>query len=305
MYSTVLAAVANSVLLTVFPTVNRGYINTKHVVVPPSGFVSKQGVDSVDSRISRETTQKPVADQFEDDDRRLMEMRSRPLDELLTLANQMEIKWRHIDWNQYARIMIRICSEISNRAVNDERLRRESERFARIALSHSSRFMWEYQSDLVGAFGSRLSSSDSVWLRERREKAELWLQTWQRLEKEFDPTFDVNDRKNRPLMRVYPPDETHLPAGTPPSAIKDPKLRAQYEAAIAENNRKSQRVNLQLPLLGHGPAFKARAEHVLAYLYSQPPFRTTELKRYLQVYIRNAAAKQRILDEVQKNSKGK
>ena len=104
-------------------------------------------------------------------------------------------------------------------------------------------------------------------------------------------------------MRVSPPFETGLCPGTPPSAIKDPKLRAQYEAAIAENKKKAQRVNKQLPLIAHGPAFKAHAEHVLIQLYSQPPTRNAELKRLLEAYVQDANARQRILDGVINASK--
>jgi hypothetical protein len=294
---------AHSVLLLILITINGQANHTIYILAPADVSVSKQKIDAVASGIDSRTTQTSAGDLFEEDNRRLIELRSRSFDELLALATQMEIKWRRIDWNQYARIMIRICSEISNRSVHDPRLRKESERFARIALSHSAMFLWEHQSDLVGALGSRVSPAADDWLRERREKAGLWLQAWQRLDKEFDPTFDINDRKNRPLMRVFPPDETRLPAGTPPSAIKDPKARAQYEAALAENKRKAQRANKQFPLIAHGPSFRARAEHVLIYLYSQPPFRNNELRQYLEMYIRDTPARKRILDAVEKNAK--
>ena len=297
MYTIILIALVNSPLTAGCPLACQGSTATCAGIIP-----SKQRIEVLGARITAELTQETVGKQFEEDDRRLMEMRSRSLDELLSLADQMEIKWRRIDWNLYARIMIRICSEISNRDVHDVRLRRESERFARIALSHASMFLWEHQAFLVEALGSRVSSTDSDWLRERRQNTILWLYAWQRLEREFDPTFDINDRKNRPLMRVFPPDETFLPPGTPPSAIKDPKLRAQYEAAIAENNRKAKRAEQQFPLIAHGAAFKARAEHVLTYLYSQTPFRNAELKRLLETYIKDAAARQRILDAVEKNT---
>lgn len=241
------------------------------------------------------------ANDYEADVNRLFALRSHSLDELLALSYQLEIKWRQIDWNQYAQIMMHICSEISNRGINDSRLRQESEHFATVALSHSKMFSWEYESSLLGWLGYRSSSSDSAWLRERREKAERWLQTWRRLEKEFDPSFDINDRKNGPSLRVYPPIETGLPAGTPPSAIKDSKLRAQYEAAIAENKKRSKRVDQQLPLVLHGPSFKTRAEHWLIGAYSQPPLRNAELKRLLEMYVRDATARQRILSEIGKN----
>jgi hypothetical protein len=198
--------------------------------------------------------------------------------------------------------MTYVCSEISNRGVGDVRLRRESEKFAKLALSHSRMFAWEYQTDLVNVLGYRTTANDSGWIQERREKAELWLQAWRRLEKELDPNFDINDRKNQPSLRVLPPFETRLPPGTPPSAIKDPKLRAQYEAAIIENERKRKKAIEQGPLISHGPAFKAQAEHWLVSAYSQAPTRTQELRSLLEIFIKDAKARERVLDQVRKNS---
>ena len=194
-----------------------------------------------------------------------------------------------------------VCSEISNRGLNVERVRDQSEHFARLALAHSSRYSWEREIGLVGFLGyQRWSANDDVWLRERREKAALWLHALRRLEKQTDRNFDI---KNRPSMRVYPPDETRLPPGSPPSAIKDPFLRAKYEAAIASNKSKSQRFKEHLPLLLHGPAFKQRTERWLIQAYSQPPVRTAELKRYLEINVQDYRTRQRILGEVEKNAK--
>jgi hypothetical protein len=191
-------------------------------------------------------------DDYQNDVDRLVAMRSHPLDDLLALANKLEMKWRRINWNQYALIMMHVCSEISNRRVNDARLRQQSERFAMVTLSHSKMFAWEYQSDLVEALGyQRSSATTGGWLRERHDKAGLWLQTWRRLEIETDPSFDIKDPKNRPVSRVIPP-EPRLPPGSPPSAVKDPKLRAQYAAAIADNERKSEKMLKQFPLQTHG-----------------------------------------------------
>jgi hypothetical protein len=161
-------------------------------------------------------------------------------------------------------------------------------------------YSWEHEAALVGALGYERPANDNLWISERRETTGFWLRAWQRLEKELDPSYDPNDRKNNISLRVYPPVETGLPPGTPPSAIKDPKLRAKYQAAIADNNRKSKKANQQIPLIRSGPSFRSRAEYVLIHLYSQPPSRNLELKRYLESYIRDAAARKRILDAVEK-----
>jgi hypothetical protein len=245
-----------------------------------------------------------VEDDYESDIKRLIALRSHSLDELLTLADQLERKWSRISWDHYARVMVYVCSEIANHGLNNERVREQTEHFARVALSHSRFYSWEHESDLVGWLGyQRSSAKEAVWLHERREKTTLWLRVWQRLDREIDPTFNTNDRSRLPSPRVYPPVETGLPAGTPPSAIKDLRVRARYEAAIAENNRKAKAVQQQLPLVSHGPAFKAQAERWLIQAYSQPPFRNAELKRFLDIYVYDKSTRQRILSEVEKNSK--
>ncbi len=269
----------------------------------PSSRVPAERLDATASRY-RDASEPSLShdNAYQVDLDRLSALRSHSLDEVLAFSNELERKWRSIDWNSYAQIMIHVCSEISNRGVNDLRLRHESENFARLALSHSNMFAWEHEARLVDWLGYR-TGTESGWVGERREKAELWLRAWRRLANEFDPSFDVNDPKNRPSMRVYPPAETRLPPGTPPSAIKDPRLRAEYKAAIAENERKTRKANQQIPLLARGPAFKARAEHWLIGAYSQPPSRNAELQRLLKIYMRDGNTRERIILQVQKNSK--
>ncbi len=268
--------------------------------------VGTGGVGSFHSKAGFDRTADEIEvskNEYQSDVDRLIALRSRPFEELISLANQLEAKWRRLDWNSYARIMTYVCSEIANHGLNNERVRDQREHFARVALSHSSMYLWEYESDLVGSLGyQRYSANVNAWLRERREKTELWLHALRRLEKQTDPSFDINDRKSLPAMRVSPPYETGLPAGSPPSAIKDARLRAKYEAAIDDNKRKFQKVEEQLPLLLHGPSFKKRAERWLIQAYSQPPDRTAELKHYLNSYVRDNNIRQRILSEVGKNS---
>jgi hypothetical protein len=190
---------------------------------------------------------------FEADVQRLIALRARPLEELLTLAAELEGKWRKINWSQYAQMMTHVCSELVNYRLNDAHLRQQSEHYAVLALSHSRMLAWSDQSELVFALGYQ-RSSDTLegWLRERREKTQHWLEAWHRLEIETDPSYDLNDRRNRPALRVVPPDQTGLPPGAPPNAIKDPKLRRQYEKAIAENQRKAEKALKQMRLQTDG-----------------------------------------------------
>jgi len=51
-----------------------------------------------------------------------------------------------------------------------------------------------------------------------------------------------------PPMMPPPPDETGLPSGVSPASIKDPRLRARYEADIAANQVKLKQFSFQLSL---------------------------------------------------------
>lgn len=279
-----------------------GFVASSFDGRPKLFFASSTGIGS---EFVRHPAQFSLAqNDYQTDIDRLVALRSHPLDELIAVASQMESKWRRVDWNSYAGIMEHVCSEISNRGWNNERDREQSEHFARIALSHSNMYSWEHESMLVGWLAyQRTTSIVDDNFGERKEKAELWLHAWRRLERETDPNFDINDRKNLPTVRVVPPLETGLSPGAPPSAIKNPKLRAQYETAIAVNKRKAEKVSQQMPLLLHGPSFKARAERWLIQAYSQPPARNTELKKYLEIYVQDAKTRQRILSEVVRSSK--
>src|SRR5207237_5477367 len=68
-----------------------------------------------------------VEDDYESDIKRIIGLRSHSLDELLTLADQLEQKWSRINWDHYAQVMVYVCSEIANRGLNNERVREQTE----------------------------------------------------------------------------------------------------------------------------------------------------------------------------------
>jgi hypothetical protein len=243
----------------------------------------------------------PIQQEYQDDFDRLESLRSSGLDNLVVAADHLERKWRDLDGNLYSLIMDHVCNAIANSRFSDTRVRSLTEEYARVALSHTDKFSWNREWRLLLWLGyERLTPDDAVWTQERREKTVLWLHAWQRLEREIDPGFDPNDRRNRGVLRVSPPDETGLRPGSPPEAIKDPKLRAEYEKAIAENEAKRRRNNQQLPLHWEQKPFVEHAEKAVIKMYSQPPYDTEELRGYLKTYVADKSARQTILSEVAK-----
>ena len=89
----------------------------------------------------------------------------------------------------------------------------------------------------------RLNPTDLADIRARRVK--LWFHAWRRIENEVDPTFDFSKGY---LAQVPPPSGAHIFAGEDPKDIRDPKLRAEYQARIAANQRRADEYLRQMDL---------------------------------------------------------
>jgi len=93
-----------------------------------------------------------------------------------------------------------------------------------------------------------------------------------------------------------------LPAGgIAPESIKDPKLRAEYEAALQENRQKIERHTKQYRLHDWLKSYPKSRERDIVLIYSEPPFNLEELKQYLGKYAVDEKTRARILEAVKKN----
>lgn len=139
---------------------------------------------------------------------------------------------------------------------------------------------------------------EQEWAQQRKKDVEVRFHAWKRLIDSIDPKWDPNDKFVR---NVAPPLETGLPSGVVPEAIKDPKLRAEYEEAIDNNRQKAEKYLEQSRLRDWLKRFPKRAEEYIIQAYSKPPFAVEELKQYLDKYVADTKTKARILDAVTKN----
>jgi hypothetical protein len=140
---------------------------------------------------------------------------------------------------------------------------------------------------------------EAPWRSLREQKARLWLDARRLVASSIDPKFDFNDR---PVLNVLAPPATGLPAGASPESIKDPKLRADYMNAIAQNSAKSKRYNDQYWLKQNTASFLREAERYLVNAYARPPEDLAELEKLLSEYIGDVSIRQRIVEEVRKRS---
>lgn len=217
-------------------------------------------------------------------------------------ADEIQAKWSKKNKEYYAKIMLEICGPISSGRFNTDNRSNIARKYALSALADPNKILLDTELELIGhvmtPMVTRRAPMGQEWAQQRREDVKVRLHAWKRLLDTIDPNWDPN---NLPVSNIVPPSATGLPGGVAPEAIKDPKLRDEYEAAIEKNKQKAERYGEQYRLRSWLKRFPKRAEQYIIRAYSKPPFDVEELKQYLDNYIADTKTKARILDAVTKN----
>lgn len=238
--------------------------------------------------------------EFEQDQRMVEQLQStKRYADIISFRNVIEKRWASRDPNRYAHLMINVASAI----LNSDEVR--GVRY--MASQNTALSVLENLDSLDLASAVRLISYlrrspdyfrgpviEEDWAAQRKTNAEFWLRTWQRLDSELDKDFDFDVFPSNPL----PPAATGLPSGAPLEAVKDPKLRKVYEAAIADSERRSMIYNYQLKLRRIMERFPKDAESWLIDAYSKPPKDLGDLKRILRKYVADQTIRERIAAHV-------
>lgn len=229
---------------------------------------------------------------------------SRDLKGLERAADEINQKWDEFDGDNYFVLMLNICSQLCSYDFNEEgRELYMADKFAVLALEKSDKIPLEVEFEILSFLQPDYEDSPlgkvkaSERDKQRANRVRLWLRAWQRLNNEIDPDFDFDDL---PKVNIPPPN-TSLRAGVAPEDIKDPILRAEYEAAIRENARKAEAYNRQYKLRQLEQTFAGEAEQYIIDIFSKPPFNLEELERLLNTYITDKDIKARILSAVEQS----
>ena len=229
-------------------------------------------------------------------------VRGGDLDEFVKAADWLKEKWSSRDQEYYGRLMLNISNMLGN-FFGAGRAWQLSQKYASDALARADCFSPNLETDIVRFLSldlaPRFATGDvaSEWAKERRAKAKLWLHALRRIEQQTDVNFDFNDRA---YLNVSPPEETGLPTGVGPEAVKDPRLRAQFEAAIKANAEKIRKNNQQFEMRHLNQFFVPKAEEYLIRVYAKPPYALDELKKLLDANLKSENRKKNILDGVRK-----
>lgn len=224
------------------------------------------------------------------------------LKEYEKFADEIQGKWVGKNKEYYVSLMLEICKPLSSGRFNEDRQFTLARKYALLALAEPNEIPLQTELKLTGHVMTDMvtprAPTGQECAQQRKQDVNVRLHAWKRLIDAIDPTWDPNDL---PVSNVVPPLATGLPSGVAPEAIKDPKLRAEYEAAIEKNRQKAERYNEQYSLRKWQKRFPKVAERYIVRAYSKPPFNLEEMKQYLEKYIADTKTKDRILDAVTKN----
>lgn len=229
---------------------------------------------------------------------------SRNLDELVKVADDIENRWSGRRASDYAELMLRVSDTLSSVNFNDQRQYVFAQKYAEAALQKAAEIPVDLQLHLILHLRAdigyeRGEVKGEEWARVRNTKTKMWLQGWQQLRLQMNRSFDFNDV---PSLNVSLPAGATGVAGMSPAQIKDPKLRAEYEDAIAANARKAEEYRRQYKLRQLDQLFSPKAEEYVVRVYSRDPANLSELKQLLEAYIDDYALREKILNEVTKLS---
>ena len=139
----------------------------------------------------------------------------------------------------------------------------------------------------------------SYWPDRRAERMAVFARGFQRLEAEIDETHDFSK-----VLSISPPFPAGITealqngkikgviSGMAPSAIEDPKLRAEYEKLIIEHRREWDERSRQTILRKFRKSFSRWIGQYMVSAYLKPPHNESEMETYLEKYIKDEELKQ-------------
>jgi hypothetical protein len=236
--------------------------------------------------------------------RSLSQGKARDLKAYEKFADDIDRKWRQKNRADHARLMLNICRPLSSGTFKESRRYDVARTYALAALEMPDKIPLATELELVGHVTTLRIGPGAVkgekFAGRRTEDATVRLHAWKRLMNAVDPKWDPD--KVTWTGNIAPPASTGLPAGVDPAAIKDPKLRKEYEAAIERNRQKAEAYNEQYAARKWLKRFPKRAEREIVQAYSHPPFATEELKKLLYEHLPDKEAAARILKAVEQNT---
>jgi len=283
---------------------NKITVNSSLVTIILAGIL----VVPTDSFGAIDNPQKPVPSSIDNIDKQFQKdleslhafrVKNRKPEDLRKFVIGVQNKWHQKDELNYLKLMLESCQVLRSPNYNDGFL---AYTYANTILKETKNIPLDIEIGFVEClwlqYDNTLVGAEKDWLQSRSEITKLWFHPLQRIEKDIDKNFNLN---TVPANTVSPPPGSGiiLP-GMPASAIKDPELRAIYEADIAKNKEQSKKYLYQHQLRNWRRTFTASLENYLILAYSKRPYNREELEHNLNLYVKDESFKKRVLAEVDK-----
>jgi len=223
------------------------------------------------------------------------------LPDLISEVDEIEKQWGANGGERYGLLFQEFLSALGTSRIIDHNpdTLDISQKYAVIALKNADSYdletEWSFLRYLRYPMGP--IKLDGLGTERRLADVKLWLHALHRLESEKDKNFDPNE--TGPMNAEPPPGANGYP-GMSPDRIKDPILRAQYEKAINENNRKIRYMNHQFKLLQHEPSIIRDAVKYISRMYAQEPSNIQELTVLLRNYKISSELSKNIINQTEK-----
>jgi len=135
-----------------------------------------------------------------------------------------------------------------------------------------------------------------VRARLRTDSLLLWLEMLRLLDRLLEPDFDSADMPEKFVEPPPVPGGVVLRPGADPAGIKDPKVRAEYEQAIAANRTKAERYRLQTLLRRLDERIAPRVDSFITQAYASSPDDDKEARTTIDKVIDDAGRKAHLLE---------
>lgn len=245
-----------------------------------------------------------ISKEFEQDVKEVSSLtQKRNISEFEKRADLLHSKWHAKSENRHGKVMLRLCESVGSGRFGVSRQLDLARKYALLGLENADKLELETELALVGYMMTDTVTSRAPqgqnWANIRRTDAMKRLHAWKRLLDAIDPKWNPKDM---PLRNVPAPVGAGLDAGGSPGNIRDPKLRAEYEAAIESNKQKAEIYTKQASLRRQLKEFAAHAEGYIVGAYSRPPLDSKEIDQLLQTHLKDENVRSRIMELVRKST---
>ena len=129
----------------------------------------------------------------------------------------------------------------------------------------------------------------------RTDSLDLWLHLIGLLDRRLDPNFNPDDVPGRAVQPPPTSEGVVYAPGADPALIDDPKAKAQYQKAVADNRAKKIHYALQTDLRRLNERITLRTEEFIRNFYTPAPGDQEKLKTAIDKNIKNPRRKADLL----------